>query len=131
MKLSGSQLFKTVLTFDYWPCFTRDNSDWINQRQVLSFHPWTLLQIPGFWNHNRVAKVTLETHNVSTKSTVYFWAIMSSNHHKIQQIRTVLKNLLADLKTILTFEFWLSKSWDIEVRTHKSVNYNRVWYSKG
>ena len=27
LKLSGSQLFKTVLTFNYRPCLTRDNSD--------------------------------------------------------------------------------------------------------
>ena len=30
LKTSGSQLFKTF-TFDLWPCFTRDNSDWTHQ----------------------------------------------------------------------------------------------------
>ena len=27
LKLTGSPLFNTGLTFDYYPCFTRDNSD--------------------------------------------------------------------------------------------------------
>ena len=31
-KSKVSQLFKPVLTFDFWPCFTRDNSEWTHQR---------------------------------------------------------------------------------------------------
>ena len=47
------------------------------------------------------------------KSSVCILAITSSNLNKIQKVTTVLKSAFSQLfKTVLTFDFWPSRSWD-------------------
>ena len=54
------------------------------------------------------------------KFPVCFLAITPSNLHKIQKGRSVLKSARSeDFKTVLDFQFWPSRSWDIGVRTHQ------------
>ena len=49
-----------------------------------------------------------------------FLAISSSNLHQIQKVRSVLKSARCQLfKTVLTFDFWPSRSWDIGARTYQ------------
>ena len=66
-----------------------------------------------------------------------FLAISSSNLHEIQKVRSVLKSACSQLfKTVLTFEFWPSRSWDIGARTHQgsfsfctfSINFIVLFY---
>ena len=49
-----------------------------------------------------------------------FLAIFSSNLHQIQKVRSVLISAHCQLfKTVLTFDFCPSRSWDIGARTHQ------------
>ena len=52
--------------------------------------------------------------------TVCFMAITPSNLHQIQKGRSVLKSARSeDFKTVLDFQFWPSRSWDIGDRRHQ------------
>ena len=52
--------------------------------------------------------------------TVCFMAVTPSKLHQIQKGRSVLKSARSeDFKTVLDFQFWPSRSWDIGVRTHQ------------
>ena len=68
---------------------------------------------------------TVQRHNtkyrVSTKKVPsFFLAITPSNLHQILKGRSVLKSACSeDFKTVLNFQFWPSRSWDIGVRTHQ------------
>ena len=60
-------------------------------------------------------------HRVHKKNLDFcFLSISPSNLYQIQKVRSVLKSAHPeDFKTVLDFEFWPSRSWDIEVRTHQ------------
>ena len=55
-------------------------------------------------------------------TTVCFLLISPSNLHQIQKGRSVLKSARSeDFKTVLDFQFWPSRSWDIGVRIQQGV----------
>ena len=64
---------------------------------------------------------SMSIHSVHKKKyPVCFLAITPSNLHQIQKGRSVLKSARSeDFKTVLDFQFWPSRSWDIGVRTHQ------------
>ena len=75
----------------------------------------------GSLSYQSSCSLAAHIYTVSTKNyTVCFLAITPSNLHQIQKVRSVLKSArFEDFKTVLDFQFWPSRSWDIGVRTHQ------------
>ena len=125
MKSLDPDNFKTVLTFDYGPCFTRDKLDWIHQGQkengtFSSFHPlnthtwfckqyWLMMSdqntidlTPWTLDHTQLVPadiccLILPTNFIFSFTQTWVWCHDFKNLPQLKQDQMILWNKVCDL----------------------------------